>query len=177
MKLIPYRLNKNSHNPKIFFETYFPIRSKLEKIYGEEYLKYDPLERIFSLTDPKGKTILDLGCGSKETHEETFSSKVYEPWLSRALHELGANVIGIDLGSLEDERFTGYQINLTKENSLNFLKTNSIDIAIASSFFDSPALNHNYKSGPETFKILLPQLERIVKNDGYFIFDKLNSGY
>lgn len=151
-----------------------PIRERLEKIYGDEYLKLNPFQEIIKLGNPKNKSILDLGCGSIKNIDDIYKTRIFEPWLSRALHELEAKVIGIDLHSLDKENFHGYKIDLTKENSLYFLKENSIDIAVASSFFDSPSLK---KSTKETFNLLVPQLNRIVKPNGYFIFENLNTNY
>lgn len=128
------------------------------------------LMRILRLGEVKGKSILDLGCGSVNSRDEC------EPYFSRALHEMGAKVIGIDLYDLSKEKFKGYNVDLSMPNSLDFLKDNSVDIACADAFFDSPTLRRVI-SGEEVFKILIPQLERIVKPEGHSIFEKTCSGY
>ena len=64
---------------------------------------------IEKLGDLKGKTIIDLGCGSKEAEDSIYGN--YHPWLCRVLHELGAHVIGIDIATL-DEEFQTHQIDL-----------------------------------------------------------------
>jgi len=178
MKLVPYDLNKfDSLDLDIYMDHYGPLQDKLEKLYGVgRHLKFTGFDEIMKLGNPEGKIILDLGCGSKGSLDNYFSGRMFEPWLARGLYELKANIIGIDLGDLSTEKFKGYELDLSKENSLSLFEDNSIDIAFASLFFDSPALNRYYLEGRKTFNLLLPQLERIVKPEGYFIFDKLNSG-
>jgi len=119
------------------------------------------------------KRILDLGCGAygNRTVESTWdTARRYEPWLCRALMELGANPIGIDIGSLNREKFEHYSINLLEPDALKFLETSSIDVANASMLFDSPTLEDMTRIESEKLKkLLIPQLERIVKPDGHFL--------
>jgi hypothetical protein len=117
-----------------------------------------------------GQKILDLGCGSpSDTYEsKKYDPKKYEPWLCRVLLELGTHPIGIDMGNLETEKFEHYSLNFLVPDSLSFLGDASIDVAHVDLLFDSP-------STPEEMhydhfkKILIPQLERIVKSDGFYI--------
>lgn len=120
--------------------------------------------------DIKGKKILDLGCGSSlETYEaKEFDPKMYEPWLCRALFDAGANPIGIDVGNLDFEMFEHYRVDLLSQNSLDFFENNSIDLAHADLLYDSPTLEQ--MSGCSRLRdTLLPQLERVVKREGYFL--------
>lgn len=121
----------------------------------------------------EGKTILDLGCGSKDK-DGIFT--VYEPWLCRTLHRLGAYSIGIDLRNNGEEDFEFCKVDLLQEDSLSFLLKDSVDVANAFSLFDSPALfrimeERGIKEDPKN--ILIPQLERIVKPNGYFLYSEL----
>ena len=156
------------------FDLIDEMKSKLKKNYGNQYLNGNFIECIFNIIDPKGKTILDLGCGSMYSEDSSEEPRIFEPWLLRALHEYGSNCIGVDTGGLKDEKFEGYNWELCWDESLDSLKDNSVDLACAFNFFDSPAL---FGTGRRTFKTLLPQLERIVKPGSYFIFETTGSGY
>lgn len=167
MKIIEYPSEINISKYMKFCEKTKKLGRYLEKTYGSNRLEYFKLLEIYKLMNPKRKTILDLGCGSINSSDSISDSKIFEPWLGRALYKLGANYIGIDIKPL-NEKFTSYEKDLSNPNSLEFLKTNSIDIACAYSFFDSPTLINQ----EETYNILIPQLERIIKKEGYFIIDK-----
>ena len=116
------------------------------------------------------KRVLDLGCGSASgTYESMeFDPKDYEPWLCRALSELGASPIGVDIGDLRGEVFEHYTKNLLLPNSLDFIGDNSIDVAHAGLLYDSPTLERmgGFRGLRE---LLIPQLERIVKSDGFLV--------
>lgn len=182
MKLIPYdpyRLNTERCSSQIA-ETIDELRIKVERLYGLRDFHLLHLKAIFNILDPKGKTVLDLGCGSVNSYDNrTVCRRMYEPWLLRALHEYGANCVGVDAGGLDGEKFKGYKINLLHEDSLAQFETHSVDIATAFAFFDSPAL-WSYLgrgAGEETFKRIMPQLERIVKPEGFFLFENWGTSY
>jgi hypothetical protein len=122
----------------------------------------------------KGKAILDLGCGSKspllECPSGILKDKAFEPWLCRALVELGSKPIGIDIGNLEGETFRHYELNLYARGSLDYLKSHSVDVANAHLLFDSPHFKRMAMNRIDFKKILIPQLERIVRAEGYFIY-------
>ena len=169
MKLIPYSYeNVNIRDETI--ELYFKISKKLESIYGASQLQIFKFCSIFQFGNPKDKKILELGCGSNNSKDNFFNSRTFEPWLLRALHEYGTNPIGIDISNLRDESFEGHSIDLSKTNALDQFSDNMFDIVCAYSFFDSPFLDSSYN--PKIiFNKLIPQLERIIKPEGYFIFD------
>jgi hypothetical protein len=115
----------------------------------------------------KGKTILDLGSGAKKSWDYTWFSETpekeryYDPWLCRALHELGANTIGIDGGESPGEEFKYYQQNLRSSGKLlDSFDDNSIDLTCAFSLFDSPSL---YGDGKELFNFFVKKLENKIK--------------
>jgi SAM-dependent methyltransferase len=170
MKLIPYFPWRAKFDDEIV-DIASEVNSKLTSIYGEDKLQDFKLCSIFQFGDPKDKRILEIGCGSKNSKDNFFHKGTFEPWLLRALHEYGTNPVGIDIAGLEGELFEGYSIDLSKEESLNLFQDNSFDIVCAYSFFNSPFLNDHCDNSGSTFNSLIPQLERIIKPDGYFIFD------
>ncbi len=175
MKLVPLTFSELNFREKYsHMDLIDELESKLKTTYGAHYLNGNFLETIFGITDPRGKTVLDLGCGSRNSEDSSSDPLRFEPWLLRALHEYGVNCIGVDSGGLEGEKFEGYNWELCWDGSLDQLKDNSVDIACAFNFFDSPAL---FGTGRRTFKTLLPQLERVVKLEGCFIFETTCSGY
>ncbi len=127
--------------------------------------------------------ILDLGCGRVNGdcyYTGKNGCRQYEPWLARMLHELDVNVIGIDTKGLGTEEFEHYACNLL-DDALAFLPDASIDIANASYLFNSPTLKgwispreeqRRKQAGKELKAKLMPQLQRIVKTDGFFIYDE-----
>jgi hypothetical protein len=127
--------------------------------------------------DLKGKRILDLGCGNNSHNDDLLgdmTNRMFEPWLCRALNESGANPVGVDIGNLDMEEFEHHQVNLLKKECLHFLKDNSIDIANAHLLFDSYFLHkfqEHSRSGIDLKGILMPQLERVVRKNGYFLYN------
>lgn len=169
MKLIPYSHEKVDSSDEII-DIYFQINKKLESIYEVSRLQMFKFCSIFQFGDPKNKKILELGCGSNNSKDNFTHLRNFEPWLLRALKEYGAKPIGIDIGGLEDELFEGYSIDLINDRALDLFPNNSFDIVCAYSFFDSPFLGHHHN--PKIiFNKLIPQLERIIKSEGYFIFE------
>jgi hypothetical protein len=125
----------------------------------------------------EGLRVLDIGCGSEDNalNEED----PYPPVVCRVLKRLGAHPIGIDICSNRSEEFEHYQVNLWKPDSLNMISSNSIDVALAIGVTDSPTLDYSRpRRKPLPYNDLTrrfldhvtPQLERIVKADGYFVF-------
>jgi SAM-dependent methyltransferase len=161
------RMRKNEEfRGDIILNSYFPMTKKLESVYGYSHLSMPMFHKIMSLGNPEGKTFLDLGCGNNEGVTRSF-----EPWLSRSLTLLGAKVIGLDLGYLGGEIFENYKVDLTKSDCLSFIKSESIDLAVADSFFNAPCFNNGKVTGKQVYDSLIPQLERIVKPKGYFVYD------
>jgi hypothetical protein len=151
------------------------------------------LQAINGKQNLRGKTILDLGCGTIKNRSgfESWGSDYgkygFDPWLCRLLPYLGVKTIGIDIDNLDNEKFEHYSLNLLEPNSLSFLQDNSIDIAHTRWFFNSPTLmkmvyeekfnqfdENNYeqykKAKEKLMNLLVPQLERIVKPEGLFIY-------
>lgn len=122
-----------------------------------------------------GKTILDLGCGNNEflDTDPSIPTRQFEPWLCRALKIIGANPIGVDYGTLENETFTHYTVNLAEPNCLAMIPDHSVDLANASFFFNSPILNFLLNLNQDRVRQnILPQLERILKPDATFIYSE-----
>ncbi|MEK9157802.1 MAG: hypothetical protein AAB638_01300 [Patescibacteria group bacterium] len=138
----------------------------------------------------KGKRILDLGCGhvptpeqmalietnksdpTGQSHSEIKRQGVYdsvigtqrefEPWFPRAIKELGADVVGVDIGNLEGEEFEHYQANFHNIGALNFLAAKSFDGIHTDLLTTSPQF-----STTETLRAeLRSQIERVLKDGG-----------
>lgn len=140
-------------------------------------LTLDDLINALPDHDIRGKKILDLGCGSTgRTYEANFMNekRQFEPWVSRILLELGADVTGIDVGKIDEERFTHFNLDLTIDNSLAFIQDESYDAVLALAFYDSPELRQrtDYIQMAEVKKILYPQIERVLKSDGTYLEDR-----
>lgn len=136
--------------------------------------------------DIKGKSILDLGCGSNGGTEEKIKyGSLYEPWFSRFVYqniqELKLNIFGIDKGDLEREEFPHMQLNLLEEKALiNNFKKNSFDIITAFRLFNSPELeketynrieyNASKESSDKLMNILSWQIKEILKPEGIFLY-------
>jgi len=146
-------------------------------IIADEFHINSQLTTILSLIGKefRNKTILDLGCGS---NGDSFDNKIslktrsFEPWLCRALYELNIKCMGIDCGDLDNEKFEhcGY-FNLLGPDSLGFLQDSSVDVAHARLLYSSPQLEKlNRGNSKSLHEYLLPQLERIVKPEGFFVY-------
>ena len=199
MKFMPFEGIREKY-PKAISKQVTPLaedlNKKLKKLYrGEESCLSRYLSRVFTVIDPKEKTVLDLGCGCVDSPDsitsrllgmDGYMRRQFEPWLLRALHEYGANCIGIDYGDLSAERFKGYSRDLTDLDSLKMLPDRSVDLACAFMLFDSPTSqlgleSRNYYRGQlfpasaektiSLFQIIAIQLDRVLKPEGYFIFD------
>ncbi|MBI5390834.1 hypothetical protein HZB02_05040 [Candidatus Woesearchaeota archaeon] len=137
-----------------------------------------------------GKVVLDLGCGAKEgldtrqkmkrilearwtpTLRDQFNTQ-FEPWLCRALHYAGTTAIGVDVGASPDEIFRYHQVDLTLPNCLAFLPHASVDLVHMREVLNSPYLSKGLQKNPlEMMRNLMPQLELIVKPDGFFLFNE-----
>lgn len=92
-----------------------------------------------SLDSVANKTVLDLACGSSVPgagwYEEPCLS--VHPWMCRLVHHLGGHAIGVDIRPQGNERFEWYQADLKAEDSLSFLKSDSIDGYQCADFYDS----------------------------------------
>ena len=126
------------------------------------------------------KDICDLGCGvtypleKPAMFQECYRN--YEPWLLRILK----SGIGIDLG-LIDEEFEKHNIDLLKPDCLAFMPSNSLDLVNASFLFNSKLMvfksSHYDANGAakSLYENLYPQLNRILKPKGVFMFNMYDS--
>ncbi|GEM_PF-5175526 len=111
----------------------------------------------------RGKSIIDLGCGSKNTDDGIG----FEPDFCRLLHAIGIDVTGIDIRDNSQEEFKNRRVDLRDPHSLDFLDNHSIDVAHSKALIDSPTL---LVPESDLMATLVPQLERVVKPKGVFIY-------
>jgi len=99
-----------------------------------------------------GKTVLDLGCGSRNNPDEGvfLAPRIFEPWLCRTLLLLGANPIGIDVRDNSHERFESHRADVSSD-SLGFLPR-GIGVINAYNFFNAPSFTGNLKEVTERFE-------------------------
>ena len=146
-------------------------KSKLEDVRSEVGLK---LHWVYEMTggNLQGKTFLDLGCGSTSYDKYVgydnwmgipSSSRTFEPWLCRVLHEVGVHVIGVDVGSLAHEEFEHYSRDLLSENALQEIPDHSIDFAHSRLLYDSPQLITNMVKRKD-----FPQMAREVRANALY---------
>lgn len=78
-----------------------------------------------SLEAVRGARIVDVACGSRLCDGNREGR--FDPWMSRALHRLGARPLGVDIALQWDEPFDSRVVDLTMPGALDFLETQSID--------------------------------------------------
>lgn len=132
------------------------------------------------------KRILDLGCGARggmyEGEHGGYGLGNFEPWLARTLHQLGVKVVGVDVGRVNEEPFEAHLIDLLKPDGLEKFTAGQFDIVHSSALYSSPELSRRFSSGQwyerdgsldaaeRLATMLLPQIKRITKDDGTYVF-------
>ena len=117
------------------------------------------------------RRVLDLGCGSVQSQDYSFVlNRPYEPWLCRFLHKAGSKVVGVDVADNKNELFENYKVDLRSTGALSFLPDESIDLANAFGLFDSKVIQFT-PSSMDFEKNLEKELERVLKPDGFFIYN------
>ena len=131
------------------------------------------LMAAFNSGDLRGKTILDLGCGSSTTSD---GNSQYQPWLCRILGFIGAIPIGIDVAESPEKDFIFQQDRLFDQDSLNIISGRIVvDAAHSYGLIDSPQVVHNVSgSEEELIQRLSSQLEGIVDPNGFFLWGALS---
>lgn len=173
-------------NEEIKASVFAALKEKYPSANSEDFSDFWPniwvdslAERFGSLENIRGKRALDLACGSLDSLDD---GPGFEPWLPRILTELGASVVGIDIGSLEGEPYEHYNIDLSAKGALNFLPDHYFDIIHVKSFnrgAPSPILvkqliwrDHKTPITEQLQKIedeIQVQQRRLLKEDGYFM--------
>lgn len=117
---------------------------------------------IGDLFRARGMRILDLGCGGGDGHL---------PTLARVLHEVGAEVIGIDISDLSGERFHNYRIDLSLPQSLDLFASEQFHIVHHTSLLDSPTLACLANEGTQRkmAAYLRRSAERVLKTNGVYL--------
>jgi hypothetical protein len=172
-----YNLSKKIANESGLEEIIVQLFGRLSKSFG-------------SLTDIKGKKILDIACGSNTSKapaslyidtpfgEMRFGRRrkgytaQFEAWFCRILLELGASPIGIDIGDLDHEVFTHYRVDLGQSGALDFLPSHSFDAIQDSRLFGSPEFTAQFPKQADRLRVaqeIRRQEQRLLKADGILI--------
>lgn len=184
MKLITY--HHFTQAPKHeYLETYTSISHILEKTHGKSMLSSSKLYNILDCCTEKDMqenykhlSHLDLACGYiADMNNEEEPNNIYrhkEPWLARATHHLGMTTFGLDKLNSPNENYTHIQANLLdKPSSFHRFKDNTFDIVTAFDFFNKLEFMSDEKDAI-IFQDILPEINRITKPNGYFIFTTKN---
>lgn len=166
-------------------ENMYPLDKDLEYYFFRTIIQHtaSQLTQVLHAAsgNVEGKRIVDLGCGSTNSGELS-DLDLFHPWLCRTLVELRAYPIGVDIGKLEGEQFEAHgETNLLLSNALDFIPDGSVDIVHSRALFTSPRLYDEFKEAGISalvdydeylMKVLQPQITRILKPDGTFVFSK-----
>lgn len=90
------------------------------------------------LENARGLGVLDVACGSRDCAGNRQGT--FDPWMSRLLHHLGAQPLGLDIAPQRDERFESRVVDLTRPGALDFLGAHSIDAYYVFGFPNSATL-------------------------------------
>ncbi len=138
------------------------LRDKLSLVLGKMLEATD-----FEL---RGKVVVDLGCGSTGgTYDASMFGRSFEPWISRALVEIGAKPIGFDVGNLDGEEFEHHHVDISLPGALDILPDDSADLFLASLLLDSPEMGERDPLN-KIRTILNPQIKRVLKDGGAVIW-------
>ena len=87
------------------------------------------------------KKILDICCGSKDPANKDHGWSVgrdrFAPWFCRALKEIGAHPVGLDIAPNDGEGFESHVADITVKGSLGFLGSGSFDAVNCTDVFGS----------------------------------------
>jgi len=136
--------------------------------------------------DTAGKKILDLGCGCFEGNVESGRyNGMYGPWMGKFMNltkeKTGLEYVGVDCGDNSSESFDSRKIDLLEEGALvREFNDGYFDLVTGFMLFNSPELEKRVSgmdardargsSGKKLANVIFPQLEKIVKNDGAFLW-------
>ncbi len=172
----------------------YDLAAKIAREAGVEEIIEQMVGRIASawgtLSNVRGKRILDIGCGSNTSRAPSsiyintpFGEKrigratngytaQFEPWFCRVLLELGANPVGVDFGDLEGEAFEHYRVDLGQRGALNFLPSHSFDAVQDSRLFGSPEFTAEFPNRSDRLRVaqeIRRQEQRLLKAGGIVI--------
>lgn len=136
---------------------------------GAEYYNSVDYERVADNFNSAGNSITVAG---------KFTSppgRLFEPWLCRALLELGAQPVGVDVGPLKGEEFEHYRLDLTQTDALSFLPDKSFDAINMRLLLSSPQLERMAGKAKrnDMKEELKKQVGRLLKDDGVMIYSDL----
>jgi len=144
------------------------VASILEEFIGRLQQAFPSLARV------RGKRILDIASGSNSSRSPTTGRRtaLFEPWFARLLLELGAEVVALDAGDLDGERFEHHRIDLGRPGALDFLPDASFDGVQDSRLFGSPEFRKAYPRRRDHERVkaeIARQEERVLKPSGVLV--------
>lgn len=110
----------------------YKINISVNVLRNSQYMRLEALfGSIFYLRNAR---VLDLGCGSAHSRDHNPGDRTFEPWICRILHEVGAQVHGVDVLSNEGEEFEHHRLDLLQLDVLERFPANSFDVVNNSAF-------------------------------------------
>jgi SAM-dependent methyltransferase len=132
--------------------------------------------RLFDAFGPlsgvAGRTVLDIACGSNSSRSPVtgLETSEFEPWMCRLLLELGARLVGIDMGDLAGEAFENHRVDLGVPGALDFLVSESFDAIHESRLFGSPEFRAAHAPATERIRREVHRQEqRLLRPGGILI--------
>jgi hypothetical protein len=148
---------------KLFFE----VVENLKGTVDFDIADMREVHAIAALGDLKGKSVLDVGCGSTEPYvlEDTFRDR-YPPFFAEMATKRGANVTGIDIRENPTSNYDHRVIDLTKKNWMTTL-TPPYDIIACLSIFNAPDSPFEYDK--KLCDTLMTDMQTLLAKDGLLI--------
>lgn len=158
-------MNTSPHSP------YLKLDAQLRDLWEACGGFGDDFERI------RGKRIVDLGCGSTRGQwamEAATANDGHEifwaPWFCRVLHEMGADVAGVDIAPNDGEEFEHHAADLRNpEEALSRFPDHSVDYVTTQAFWDAPELTQSRVASLPMKEGIITQAFRMLKPDGKFV--------
>ncbi len=157
------------HEPKFLHaqKLFFDVAKDLGGSVDFDIADMREVHAVAALEDPKGKHMLDIGCGSTEPYvlEDTFRDR-YPPFFAEMLTTLGANVTGIDIRPNPNAQYDHRVLDLMKPDWMKTL-TPPYDIIACLSLFNAP--KSPFENDPKLCDKIMTNMHSLLAKDGLLI--------